>query len=140
MNHTTLIGRITKTPELKTTQSNIPVIAFTLAVDKQFKDESGEKQADFFTIVAWRKLAELVAQYCDKGSLIAVDGKLSTRQYDTENGTKYVVEVVAENIEFLTPKKKEEKQEEVKSGKFTSEQVYEAAKQLAAQDDPELPF
>jgi single-strand DNA-binding protein len=131
-----LIGRITKSVELKTTQSNIPVVAFTLAVDKQFKDD--EKQADFFTIVAWRKLAELIVQYCDKGSLIAVDGKLSTRQYDTENGTRYVVEVVADNVEFLTPKKKEEKQEEVKSGKYSSEQMYEASKQLAAEED--LPF
>ena len=139
MNHVTLIGRITKTPELKTTQSNIAVTTFNLAVDRQYKDESGEKQTDFFTIVAWRKTAELVAQYCEKGSLIAVDGKLATRQYDTDSGTKYVVEVVADQIEFLTPKKKEDEQPVNKSGNYTpKEAYYEVSKSLAAEED--LPF
>ena len=135
INSVILTGRLTRDVELKTTQSNISVCSFTLAVDKGFKDDG----ADFINCVVWRIQAENLVKYKHKGDLIGIQGRLSTRQYDTENGTKYVTEVVCDTIEFLDSKK-QEKQEEVKSGKFTSEQVYEAAKQLAAQEDPELPF
>ena len=124
MNRTILIGRITKDLELKTTQSNIPVVTFTLAVDKQFKDDSGERGADFIQCVTWRKTAENLVKYCGKGSLIAVDGRISTRDYDTDNGKRYVTEVVADDIQFLDSKKEEEpKQDYIKQGKVKVENI-----------------
>lgn len=116
MNVTILSGRLTKDPELKTTQSNIPVVTFTLAVDKQYKDENGEKQADFISCVAWRAQAELLAKYKHKGDMVGITGKLSTRQYDVDGSTKYVTEVVCDQIEFLESKKEEKKEEPQKNG------------------------
>ncbi len=134
MNRTILIGRITKDLELKTTQSNIPVVTFTLAVDKQFKDESGERGADFIQCVTWRASAENLVKYCGKGSLIAVDGRISTRDYDTDNGKRYVTEVVADNIQFLETKKDEQPKQDTKH----EDEMYEISKLLAAEED--LPF
>ena len=136
MNSVILTGRLTKEPELKTTQSNISVCSFTLAVDKQYKDENGDKQADFISCVAWRVTAELIVKYKHKGDLIGVQGKLSTRQYETENGMKYVTEVVCDQVEFLESKRtevKEEKKEEPEQDEF-----YETSKKLAQEED--LPF
>jgi len=138
MNRTILIGRITKSLEIKTTQSNIPVTSFTLAVDKQFKDESGERGVDFIQCVVWRTQAENLVKYCDKGSLIAVDGRLSTRQYDTDNGVKYVTEVVCDNIQFLDTKRDEQEEVKPKKSKQTPEEMYQTSKALAAEED--LPF
>ena len=136
MNRTILIGRITKDLELKTTQSNIPVVTFTLAVDKQFKDDSGERGADFIQCVTWRKTAENLVKYCGKGSLIAVDGRISTRDYDTDNGKRYVTEVVADDIQFLDSKKDDEpsKPEYVKQGKVKVENIPTSA------PEEDLPF
>ena len=109
MNNVNLIGRVTKAPELKHTQSNIPVVSFTLAVNRQFTNESGEKQADFIQCIIWRKQAENMAKYVDKGHLIGVQGRIQTRQYDDDNGkTVYITEVVAENIQFLESKKQDD--------------------------------
>ncbi len=112
------IGRLVKHPELKTTQSNIPVVSFTIAVNRQYSDENGEKQADFINCVAFRKLAENLSKYCDKGSLVAVDGRISTRSYESDSGTKYVTEIMCDNIQFLDSKSdkpvKEEYEEPVK--------------------------
>lgn len=135
MNRTILIGRITKSLELKTTQSNIPVTSFTLAVDKQFKDESGERGADFISCVVWRAQAENLVKYCDKGSLIAVDGRLSTRQYDTDNGVKYVTEVVCDNIQFLDTKKPDEPEIP-----YNKQGVVKAKDIPAAKPESDLPF
>lgn len=127
------IGRLTKFPELKMTASNIPVVSFTVAVNRQYSDENGEKQADFINCVAFRKLAENLSKYCDKGSLVAVDGRISTRSYESDSGTKYVTEIMCDNIQFLDSKSDKPVKEET-----TDDEHYETSKQLAAEED--LPF
>ncbi len=105
LNRIVLIGRLTKDPELRSTSSGVPVATFTLAVDRGFKNASGEKETDFVPIVVWRAQAETCATYLSKGKLAAVDGRLQIRTYDDQEGTRRkVAEVVAENVRFLSPK------------------------------------
>jgi len=105
MNKVVLIGRLTRDPELRYTGSNIPVATFTLAVNRPFSNQQGEREADFINIVVWRKQAENVKNYLTQGSQAAVEGRLQTRSYDDQNGQKrYVTEVVADNVEFLGSK------------------------------------
>jgi len=102
INKVMLIGRLTKDPELKTTTSNISVTNFTLAVDRNFSNQQGEREADFIPVVTWRKLAETCHKYLSKGRLVAVAGRLQTRSYEASDGTKrYITEVVADEIQFL---------------------------------------
>jgi single-strand DNA-binding protein len=139
MNRVILVGRITKDPDMKSTQSNIPVVSFTLAVNRQFADQSGERQADFVQCVVWRKQAENLAKFVKKGALLGVEGRIQTRNYEAENGTRYVTEVVCDSIQFLENKPESEEQP-FKEDKNTqdSEEFYETSKQLAAEED--LPF
>ncbi len=105
MNKVFLIGRLTRDPELRYTGSNIPVATFSLAVNRNFSNQQGEREADFINIVVWRKQAENVKNYLSQGSQVAVDGRIQTRSYDGNDGQKrYVTEVVAENVEFLGSK------------------------------------
>lgn len=104
MNNVSIIGRLTKDPELRYTPSGVAVARFTLAVNRTFKKE-GEQQADFINIVTWRKTAENTANFLRKGSLAAVVGRIQTGSYDGQDGKKvFTVEVVAENVQFLEPK------------------------------------
>ena len=106
MNKVILMGRLTTTPELKTTASNISVSSFSIAVNRQFAKQGEERQADFINIVCWRQRAEFVCKYFTKGQLIALDGSLQTRQYQDNNGnTRYVTEVVADNVYFTGDKR-----------------------------------
>lgn len=106
MNKAILIGRLTKDPELKYTGSNIPVATFSLAVNRPFANQNGEKETDFINIVVWRKQAETAKNFISKGSLVAVEGRIQTRNYVAQDGTKkYITEVVADNIQFLETKK-----------------------------------
>ena len=108
MNKVFLIGHLVKDPELRYTSSNIPVTSFTLAVNRNFANQNGEKEVDFINIVAWKKQAEIIHKYCFKGSKVAIDGRLQTRTYEDQSGQKrYVSEVALENIEFLSTKKEE---------------------------------
>lgn len=105
MNKVFLIGRLTRDPELRYTGSNIPVATFSLAVNRNFSNAAGEREADFINIVVWRKQAENVKNYLNQGSQVAVDGRIQTRSYDDQDGKKrYVTEVVADNVEFLGTK------------------------------------
>lgn len=105
MNNVNLIGRLTKTPELKQTASNTSVLTGTLAVNRTFKNQNGEHEADFINIVAWRQTAEIIAQYCGKGSQIGVTGRIQTRNYENQQGQRvYVTEVVAEHVDLLGSK------------------------------------
>lgn len=105
MNKVTLIGRLTKDPELRYTSSNIAVASFTLAVDRGYTSPNGERQADFLNIVVWRKPAENVKKFLTKGSQVAVDGLIQTRSYDDQNGQKrYITEILANSVEFLGSK------------------------------------
>src|SRR5699024_386293 len=104
INRTVLVGRLTKDPELKTSQSGISVVNFTLAVNRSFKSQDGQ-DADFINVVAFRKQAENVGQYLSKGSLAGVDGRLQSRSYENKEGVRvYVTEVVADSVQFLEPK------------------------------------
>ena len=105
MNKIILIGRLTKDPELRYTQSGTAVAGFTLAVDRRFSNQSGEREADFVNCVAWQKAAEFVAQYFQKGKQMALEGRLQVRSYDGNDGQKrWVTEVVAQQIEFVGSK------------------------------------
>ena len=102
MNRVVLVGRLTKDPELRRTNADIPVVQFTLAVDRQFTNQSGDRQADFISCVVWRQPAENLAKYMHKGSQIGVDGRLQVRTYEDAGGVKrYVTEVICDQIQFL---------------------------------------
>lgn len=107
MNRVDLVGRLTRDPELRYTPStNRPVASFTVAVNRNFTNANGEKEADFISCVVWDKQAENLAKYQKKGNLISVEGRIQTRNYDGEDGKKvYVTEVVANNISYLESKK-----------------------------------
>lgn len=104
MNSVNIIGRLTRDPELKKTQSGISVVKFTLAVNRSFRDESGETQADFISCIAWRTQADNLAKYMKQGSLIGIEGRIQTGSYETEQGIRYTTDVVANNITFLESK------------------------------------
>ena len=107
MNKVVLIGRLTRDPELRYTSSNIPSATFSLAVNRPFQNQNGVREADFINIVMWRKQAETAKKYLTKGSLISIEGRIQTRNYDGADGKKvYVTEVVADNFEFLETKGK----------------------------------
>ena len=105
MNKAILVGRLTKDPEMRTTSSGIAVTSFTVAINRPYSDQSGEKQTDFINCVIWRKQAENVAKYCTKGSLVAVEGRIQTRSYDRQDESKRsVTEVVCDSVNFLSSK------------------------------------
>lgn len=102
MNRTVLVGRLTKDPDLRYTPNGVPVATFTLAVNRPFKNAAGETEADFINCVVWRKPAENVANYLKKGSLVGVDGRVQTRNYEGSDGKRvYVTEILAESVQFL---------------------------------------
>ena len=102
MNTVSLIGRLTKFVDLKYTQNGATVASFTLAVNRSFKNQNGEYEADFIQCVAWNKTAELMANYTDKGTQIGVNGRIQTRNYENQQGQRvYVTEVVVENLTFV---------------------------------------
>lgn len=105
MNKIILIGRLVKDPELRYTQSGHAVANFTLAVNRKFANQSGEREADFINCQAWQKTAEFVANYFKKGQQMALEGRLQVRSYDGNDEQKrWVTEVVAEQIEFVGSK------------------------------------
>lgn len=109
MNKVVLIGRLTRDPELRYTAGNIPVTRFSLAVNRPFTNQQGEREADFISIVVWRKQAENVKNFLTQGSQVAVEGRIQTSSYDGEDGKKrYTTEVVADNVQFLDSKSKNE--------------------------------
>ncbi|MFV9510322.1 single-stranded DNA-binding protein [Tepidibacillus sp. LV47] len=104
LNRVILIGRLTRDPELRYTPTGVAVATFTLAVDRNYTNQQGEREADFINIVTWRGLAENVANYLRKGRLTAVEGRLQTRSYENNEGKRvYVTEVVADHVRFLEP-------------------------------------
>ena len=105
MNRTELIGRLTKDPEVKYTQNQLPFCNFIVAVDRRFKDANGQRQADFIACVAWRATADFIGKYFKKGSKIAVVGSIQTRSYEDQEGKKHLVtEVVVDEAEFVESK------------------------------------
>ncbi|HLR02334.1 MAG TPA: single-stranded DNA-binding protein [Virgibacillus sp.] len=105
LNRVVLVGRLTKDPDLRYTQSGVAVANFTIAVNRPFSNQQGEREADFINCVVWRKAAENLANYMKKGSQVGVDGRIQTRTFETKDGrTAFVTEVVADSVQFLEPK------------------------------------
>lgn len=105
MNRVSLVGRLTQKPELRYTGSNLPFVRFSVAVNRTYTNQQGQREADFINIVAWRKQAENICNFLDKGSLVSIDGRLQTGSYDDKDGNKrYTVEVLADSVQFLESK------------------------------------
>jgi len=105
LNVVAVVGRLVADPQLRTTTTGKNVASFRIAVDRGRRDANGQNQADFFDVVAWDRTAEFVCRYFAKGSLIAVDGRLQSRSYQDKNGNnRNTVEIVANNLNFVTPK------------------------------------
>ncbi len=131
MNNVCLVGRLTRDPELRTTASGLSNCRFSLAVDGR-PNADGEPHTDFINIVVWRKLADNVAKYCKKGSMVGVTGRIITGSYQDESGnTRYTTDVLAESIKFLTSKKEESESSNSVSSIESSEIVL---------SDDDLPF
>lgn len=109
LNNVSLVGRLTKDAELKYTPSNQAVATFTLAVNRNYKSQNGEREADFINCVIWRQQAENLANWCKKGALIGITGRIQTRSYENQQGQRvYVTEVVAEQFQLLESRKDRE--------------------------------
>jgi single-strand DNA-binding protein len=105
LNRVVLVGRLTKDPELKYTPNGVATASFTLAVNRSFTNQAGEREADFINCQVWRKPAENVANFLKKGSLAGVDGRIQTRNFEGQDGRRvFMTEVVAESVQFLEPK------------------------------------
>lgn len=105
INRVVLVGRLTKDPEFRATQSGVDVANFNLAVNRNFTNAQGEREADFINVVVFRKQAENVNNYLFKGSLAGVDGRIQSRSYENNEGKRiFVTEVVADSVQFLEPK------------------------------------
>lgn len=109
LNNVCLVGRLTKDSELRYTQSNQAVATFTLAVNRNFKSQNGERESDFINCVIWRQQAENLANWAKKGALIGITGRIQTRSYENQQGQRvYVTEVVADNFQLLESRKDRE--------------------------------
>ena len=109
LNHAIIVGRIVRDPELKETDSGSKLSNITLAVPRSFKNSNGEYDTDFINCVLWKGIAENTVEYCKKGDLVGVKGRIQTREYETEEQMKkQITEIVAEKVTFLTSKKTDE--------------------------------
>ena len=107
INNVVLVGRMTRDTELHYTPQNLAVATFTLAINRNFKNQSGEREADFINCVIWRQQAENLANWAKKGALIGITGRIQTRNYDNQQGQRvYVTEVVADNFQLLESRNK----------------------------------
>lgn len=137
MNKITLIGNLTRDPELSQTPGGVSVCKFSIAVQRRFANADGEHETDFFNVIAWRKIGETAHKYLKKGNKACVVGSLQTRQYETREGEKRTaVEVVADEVEFLTPKA----QEGLEVSKKPLKAKYIEELEPVDIDDGELPF
>lgn len=134
MNKAILIGRLTKDPEVRATNSGKSVATFSLATTRRFKDASGEKRSDFHNVVVWGSLADIVGKYLFKGHMASVTGEIQNRSYEAKDGSKrYITEVIADEIEFLTPNGAKVKA----SGEEASTDIPEGFTEI---NDDNLPF
>ena len=133
LNKVFMQGRLVADPELRHTPNGVAVASFRIAVDRDFKDKSGERQADFVNVIAWRATAEFVSKFFSKGRMAIVEGKLQSRNYEDKDGNKrYALEVIADNVYFGDSKKDQEpeKEPELQPTQFTE----------YLDDDGDLPF
>lgn len=138
-----MVGRLTKDPDLRYTPNGVAVCTFTLAVNRPFTNQQGDRDADFINCVAWRGTAENLANYQKKGNLIGIDGRIQTRSYEGNDGKRrYVTEVIAESVQFLEPKKDETtKQQSKQKSRMTGEpdSFFDDSEPINI-DDSDLPF
>ena len=142
MNKVILIGNLTKDPELRTTSNGTSVCSFSIAVNRRLKSQSGERVTDFFNIVAWRSLGELCSKYLAKGRKVCVVGELQNRSYDAKDGSKrYATEIIADDIEFLTPRGEEGSRNSYEERSIASSSSFALSDEgFAEVDDDDLPF
>jgi len=153
LNHIVLMGRLTRDPELRYTASNVPVASFTVAVDRDYgRGENGEKQTDFINVSAWRQTGEFVSKYFNKGSMIAVSGRLQIREYtDRDGNRRTAAEVVADNVYFGDSRRRDDGDQPARSsyspsGRSGSQDSFRRADPAPgafedlSDDDGELPF
>lgn len=143
INRVVLTGRLTRDVELRATPSGANVASFTIAVDGFTKDQNNAtvNQASFINCVAWNQSAKFVSQYCKKGTLVAVEGRLQSRSYDRKDGTKaYVTEVVVDRVENLSPKDSNNVQDSENSNSFSIDDTDENENQELSYSDDDLPF
>ena len=151
INTAVLTGRLTKTVDLRYTSNGTAYASFTLAVDRNFKDATGNKQTDFINCVAWKKTAEILANYTQKGSLVGVEGRIQTRSYDNQQGQKvYVTEVLTENLTFLESRKANDTSDysqdginnknQNTGGSFANNDPFTAEGEVFEVEDDDLPF
>lgn len=130
LNSVIIMGRLTRDPELRRTQSGTAVTSFSLAVDRDFKSQSGEKETDFIDVVAWRNTGEFAAKYLAKGRMAAVEGRIQVRDWQDKDGNRRKsVEVVADNVYFADSKRDSKPQESRDDQEFDE-----------IEDDGDLPF
>lgn len=137
MNKVFLIGNLTRDPDLSTTNNGVSLCRFSIAVNRRFKSANGEAETDFFNIVAWRATADLCGQYLHKGSKVGIVGSLQTRTYEQDGVKKYATDIVADEVEFLTPKG------DSSNNNYQSEKPARAKvspKEMQPMEDDELPF
>lgn len=138
INSVTLVGRLTKDPELRYTPSNQAVATFSLAVNRNFKSQNGEREADFINCVIWRQQAENLANWAKKGALVGITGRIQTRSYENQQGQRvYVTEVVAEQFQLL-----ESRRDRESNSQPTVDNHQNFAQQAESMDisDDDLPF
>ena len=149
LNHITIMGRLTRDPELRYTQTQTPVASFTLAVDRDYSNrDTNERQTDFIDCVAWRSTAEFVSKYFQKGSLSVVSGRLQLRDWTHKDGNKRRnAEVVVDNIYFGENKRREAEASSQFATPYSNDYSSQSASSLApsefeelSEDDGELPF
>lgn len=136
MNIAVIMGRLTANPELRTTQSGISVTSFTVAVDRNYQRQGQEREADFINVVAWRQTAEFICKYFGKGSMIAVQGSIQTRNYEDRNGNKRTaVEIVADSVSFTGSKSESQATQPQQTQQHAATQPT-----ITVDDDDDLPF
>ncbi|MGY4790587.1 single-stranded DNA-binding protein [Pediococcus pentosaceus] len=140
INRTILIGHLTKDVELRYTAKGDAVASFTVAVNRQFTNSQGEREADFINCVMWRKAAENFAKYTHKGSLVGIEGRIQTRSYENQQGQRvYVTEVVADNFSLLDSKPKGNQQNNARQASTLGDPFANGGQSIDIGDDS-LPF
>ncbi|KSV56218.1 single-stranded DNA-binding protein [Pediococcus acidilactici] len=140
INRTVLIGRLTKDVELRHTAKGDAVASFTVAVNRQFTNSQGEREADFINCVMWRKAAENFAKYTQKGSLVGIEGRIQTRSYENQQGQRvYVTEIVADNFSLLDSKPKGNQQNNTRQASAPGDPFANGGQSIDIGDDS-LPF
>lgn len=142
MNKAIIVGRLARNPEARYTQNEIPVTSFTVAVDRKYKTQDGQRKADFINCVAWRSTAEFVGKYFTKGMKIGIVGAIQTRTYDDANGVRrYVTEIVVDEAEFAEPKRDSGAQHLTEQESRDVDDLFaEELSDFAPADDAELPL